>query len=111
MAPPNWVTSKQLEFLHSYVPIFIEHKEKETQSKFWPCLSKDWFSCWPELDRLIKDGKLPPQASAGDHDAPDDADATNTRYRLTIEERELYGEAIKTHTHISILYLNDYRTH
>ena len=111
MAPPNWATSDQLKFLRSYVPIFIEHTEKETQSKFWPRLSEDWFSRWPELDRLIKDGKLPPQASAGGHDAPDDADAMNARYKLTNEERELYGEAIKTRKHVSILYLNDYTTH
>jgi hypothetical protein len=94
---------EQLKFLRSYVPIFIEHTEKETQSKFWPRLTEDWFSRWPELDILIKDGKLPPQASAGDHNAPDDADAMNARYKLTNEERELYGEAIKTRKHVSIL--------
>ena len=103
MAPPNWATGKQLEFLHSYVPIFIEHTEKETQSKFWPHLTEDWFSRWPELDILIKDSKLPLQASAGNHNAPDNANEMNARYKLTNEEQELYGEAIKMHKHVSIL--------
>jgi len=86
MAPPNWATGEQLEFLRSYVPIFIEHTEKKTQSKFWPRLTEDWFSRWPELDMLIKDGKLPPQASTGDHDALDNADVMSARYELTKEE-------------------------
>jgi len=53
-------TSEQLTFLRSYVPIFADYTAKETQSKFWPRLSEDWFSRWSELDVLIKDGHLPP---------------------------------------------------
>ena len=101
MAPPSWATSEQLTFLRSYIPIFVDSTAKETQSKFWPRLSEDWFSHWPELDVLVKDGKLPPQCSAADSDASDDPDASNAKYRLTNEERELYGAAIKTHKQVS----------
>jgi len=100
MAPPHWATSEQLEFLRGYISIFIEHTVKETQSKFWPRLTEDWFSRWPELDVLIKDGRLPPQAA--NPDTPDDS-ATMTRYQLTDEEREIYGRAIKTRKEVSIL--------
>jgi hypothetical protein len=102
MAPPNWATSEQLEFLRSYIPIFVEYTAKENQSKFWPRLSEDWFGRWPELDVLIKDGQLPPQAGASDSDMPDDPDAANPRYRLTKEERELYGSAIQTRKQVSL---------
>ena len=98
MAPPSWATSEQLTFLRSYMPIFVDYTTKETQSKFWPCLSEDWFSHWPELDVLIKDGKLPPQCSVADPDAPD---ASNPKYRLTNEECELYGVAIKMRKQVS----------
>jgi hypothetical protein len=101
MAPPNWATSEQLQFLRSYVPIFVDYTAKENQSKFWPRLCEDWFSRWPELDVLIKDGRLPPQASAANPNAPDDADAM--RYKLTEVERELYGSAIRTRKQVSIL--------
>jgi hypothetical protein len=111
MAPPTWATSKQLQFLCSYVPIFVEYTAKENQSKFWPCLSEDWFSRWPELNILIKNGQLPPQAHAANVDAPDDADTTNTKYKLIEEERELYSAAIRTHKQVSMLQLSDYATH
>src|SRR6267378_3840972 len=88
MAPPHWATSKQLIFLRGYIPIFIKYTVKENQSKFWPRLNEDWFSRWPELDVLIKDGRLPPQAA--NRDTPDDS-ATVTKYKLTNEEREIYG--------------------
>ena len=103
MAPPNWATSEQLKFLRDYVPTFVDYSAKENQSKFWPRLSKDWFSRWPELDGLIKDGKLLPQCSAADPDAPDDCNATNPKYRLSNEEREIYGAAINTRIKVSIL--------
>lgn len=103
MAPPNWATSEQLEFLCSYAPIFVEHTANETQSKFWPHLSENWFSHWPELNVLIKDRQLPPQASTANPDAPDDANAMNARYKLMNEERELYGAAIRTYKEVSIL--------
>ena len=101
MAPPSWATSEQLTFLRSYMPIFVDYTAKETQSKFWPRLSEDWFSRWPELDVLVKDGKLPPQCSTADPDAPDDPDASNPKYQLTNEERELYGVAIKMRKQVS----------
>ena len=96
MAPPSWATSEQLTFLCSYMPIFVDYTAKETQSKFWPHLSEDWFSRWPELDVFVKNGKLPPQCSVADPDMPDNPDASNPKYRLTNEEHELYGAAIKT---------------
>ena len=102
MAPPNWATSEQLEFLRSYVHIFVEYTAKENQSKFWPRLSEDWFSRWPELDVLIKDRRLPPQASANNPNTSDEADGMNARYELTKEEREIYGAAIKTRKQVSI---------
>ena len=92
MAPPNWATSEQLTFLRSYIPIFADYTAKETQSKFWPRISEDWFSRWPELDVLIKEGRLPPQARSANPDAP---------YLLTDEERELYGTAIQTRKQVS----------
>ncbi|KIM38353.1 hypothetical protein M413DRAFT_30193 [Hebeloma cylindrosporum] len=95
MAPPSWATEEQLTFLHGYISIFADHTAKETQSKFWPRLNEDWFSRWPELDVLIKDGRLPPQARGVDPDGPEDADAINPRYQLTPEECELYGAAIE----------------
>ena len=102
MAPPNWATSEQLKFLQSYIPIFVDYTVKETQSKFWPRLNEDWFSCWPELDALIKDRQLPPQAGTSDPDAPEDPNAANPRYQLTKEERELYGAAIQTHKQVNL---------
>ena len=102
MAPSSWATSEQLKFLHSYIPIFVDHTAKETQSKFWPRLSEDWFGRWPELDILIKDGRLPPQAGTSDPDAPEDHDTVNPRYQLTKEERELYGAAIQTRKQVNL---------
>ena len=101
MAPLSWATSEQLTFLRSYMPIFVDYTTKETQSKFWPCLSEDWFSRWPELDILVKDGKLPPQCSVADPDAPDDPDTSYPKYQLTNKEHELYGAAIKTRKQVS----------
>jgi len=103
MAPSSWATSEQLKFLHSYIPIFVDYTAKETQSKFWPRLSEDWFSRWPELDVLIKDGQLPPQAGTSDPDGPEDQDAVNPKYQLTKEERELYGAAIQTRKQVNLL--------
>jgi len=107
MAPPNWVTSQQLEFLCSYIPIFVEHTAKETQSKFWPRLYEDWFNNWSELDVLIEDRHLPPEASSSDLGTPDDLDAGNLRYKLMKDERELYGAAIETCRKVSISLLRD----
>ena len=100
MAPPHWATSEQLKFLCGYISIFIEHTVKENQSKFWPHLTEDWFSHWPELNVLIKDGHLPLQAA--NPNMPDDS-AMMTRYQLMDEEQEIYGRAIKTHKEVSIL--------
>lgn len=111
MAPPNWATDEQLLFLRSYAPMFVEYTAKENQSKFWPRLSEDWFSRWPELNVLIKNGQLPPQAGAANVDTPDDADTLHGRYRLTEEERELYGTAIRTRKQVSMLQLGEYATH
>jgi len=107
MAPPNWATSEQLHFLRGYIPIFVEYTAKENQSKFWPRLNEAWFSCWPELDVLIKENKLPPQASTSDPDAPDDPNRETPRYQLTIEERELYGTAIQTRKQVSVHLLKE----
>ena len=96
MALPNWATEEQLAFLCSYISVFADYTAKKSQSKFWPRLSEDWFSRWPVLDVLIKDGHLPPEARAVDPDAPEDVDAINPKYQLTQEERDLYGGAIKT---------------
>ena len=96
MAPPNWATSEQLKFLRGYIPIFVDYTAKEKQSKFWARLSEDWFSRWPELDVLIKDRQLPPQAAISNSDTPEDPDTAIPRYQLTEEERELYGAAIQT---------------
>jgi len=101
MAPPNWATSEQLMFLHSYVLIFADYMAKETQSKFWRQLSKDWFSRWPKLDVLIKDGHLPPQARIANPEAP---------YQLTMAEHELYGTAIKIRKQVSEQELRIYGT-
>lgn len=101
MAPPNWATNEQLEFLRSYTSIFADYTAKENQSKFWPRLSEDWFSRWPELDVLIKDGHLPPQARIANPEAP---------YQLTTAERELYGAAIKTRKQVSERELRIYGT-
>jgi len=102
MAPKNWATSEQLDFLRSYIPIFVNYTANDNQSKFWPRLNEDWFSHWPELDVLVKNGQLPPQASASDSDAPNDRDDEHPRYQLTNEERELYGAAIKTCMQVSV---------
>jgi hypothetical protein len=102
MAPPCWATSEQLELLCSYIPLFVEYTAKENQSKFWPRLKEDWFSRWPELDVLVKSGRLPPQASTSDPDALDDLDAEGPRYQLTDAEREIYGTAIETRRKVSI---------
>ena len=96
MAPPRWATSEQLEFLRGYIPIFNEYTAKENQSKFWPRLTEDWFSRWPELDVLIQDGRLPLQAVNPDS-------AMVTRYQLTNEEREIYGNAIQTCKEVGLL--------
>jgi hypothetical protein len=101
MAPPNWATAEQLQFLCNYIPIFIDYTVKENQSKFWPRLNEDWFSHWPELDVLIKNGQLPPQASASSPDTPHGGDSENTRYQLTEREREIYGEAIETRKQVT----------
>ena len=101
MAPPNWATNEQLAFLRSYISIFADYSAKENQSKFWPRLSEDWFSRWPELDALIEAGHLPPEARAVDLDTPEGADTINPKHQLTKEERELYGVAIKTRKQVS----------
>jgi hypothetical protein len=111
MAPKHWATSEQLTLLRKYLPIFVTYTANDNQSKFWPRLNEDWFSHWPEVDVLIKDGKLPPQARAYDPDAPDDHDNENPRYQLTNEERELYGAAIKTRTQVGARLLNSDTTH
>jgi hypothetical protein len=103
MAPPNWATSEQLKLLRSYIPIFIDYTASKKQSKFWPCLNEDWFAHWPELDVLIKDGKLPPEVSTSDPNVPDDYDGENPRYKLTNKEYELYEAAIKTRKQVSVL--------
>lgn len=95
MASPNWATSEQLKFLHNYIPIFIDYTAKEKQLKFWACLGEDWFSLWPELNTLIKDHKLPPQATISNSDMPEDPDTAIPRYQLTEEECELYRAAIQ----------------
>jgi hypothetical protein len=64
-------------------------------------LSEDWFSRWPELDVLIQGGQVPPQASASNPEVPEDPDTANPRYRLTKEERELYGAAIQARKQVS----------
>ena len=86
------------------MPIFVDFTAKENQSKFWPRLNEDWFSRWPELDVLIKDGKLPPEAHSSDPDTPGNLGGENLRYQMTSEERELYGAAIKTRKQVSILF-------
>ena len=111
MAPKNWATSEQLDFLRSYIPIFVNYTANDNQSKFWPRLNEDWFSHWPELDVLIKNGQLPPQASASDPNAPDGHDSEHPRYQLTNEERELYGAAIKTRMQVSVSSLRGGITH
>jgi len=110
MAPPNWATAEQLKFLRGYMPIFVDYTAKENQSKFWPRLNEDWFSRWPELDVLIKDGKLPPEACS-DPDTPGDPGGENLRYQMTSEERELYGTAIKARKQVSILFRGEGVTH
>ena len=102
MAPPCWATSEQLDFLRRYIPIFIEYTAKENQSKFWPRLNEDWFSRWPELDALIKDGRLPSQVGSSNTDAPGDLGAEGPRHQLTDAEREIYGAAIETRRKVSI---------
>ena len=108
MAPPNWATGEQLKFLRSYIPIFIEHTAKETQSKFWLHLYKDWFNDWPELDVLIEDGRLPPQASTADPSAPDNLDEEGPKYQLMKGEHEIYGAAIETRRKVSVSFLGRY---
>ena len=103
MAPSSWATSKQLKFLNDYIPIFVNYSVKETQSKFWLWLCEDWFSHWPELNVLIKEGKLPPQCSAANPNVPDDCNVTDPKYQLSKEEHKLYGDAIKTCKQVSIL--------
>src|SRR5437899_2644437 len=101
MAPPNWANNEQLKFLRDYIPTFIDYAANDKQSKFWARLNEDWFSRWPELDVLIKDGKLPPEASTSDPDVLDDHGGENIRYKLTNEERELYGAAIQARKQVS----------
>ena len=54
------------------------------------------------VDALVKDGRLPPQASSSNPDAPDDLDAEGPRYQLTDAECKIYGAAIETRRKISI---------
>jgi hypothetical protein len=102
MAPPNWASSEQLTFLRSYIPIFVSYTAEGNQLKFWSRLNEDWFGRWPELDVLISNGQLPPQASTSDPDAPDDPNRENPRYKMTSKECEVYGTAIKARTEVSI---------
>lgn len=111
MAPPSWATAEQLTFLCGYMPIFADYTEKEKQAKFWPQLNENWFKRWPELDALIKDGQLPPEADPSDPDTPGDHNGESPRYQMTNEERELYGAAIQTRKQVSVPSLKEYITH
>ena len=95
MAPRRWATAEQLKFLRDYMPIYVDYTEKEKQPKFWPRLNEDWFSCWPELDVLVKDGQLPAQAHSSDPNAPGDPNGGSPRYQMTDKECEIYGTAIQ----------------
>jgi hypothetical protein len=111
MAPPSWATTEQLKFLRGYMPIFADYTANETQSKFWPRLNEEWFRRWPELNVLIKDGKLPPGASASDPDVPGDPRGESTKYQMTLEERALYGAAIEARKQVSAPALSKNITH
>jgi hypothetical protein len=70
MAPRSQWTAEQLDFLQGYLPDFLKCTLEKRQSSFWALLTEAWFDRWPELDRLISSGCLPPEAAERDEANP-----------------------------------------
>ena len=70
-------------------------------------MNQDWFSHWPELNDLIKDGKLPREASTSDPDVPGDHNGESPRYKPMNDECELYGAAIQARKQVSVPSLRE----
>ncbi|KAF9456589.1 hypothetical protein BDZ94DRAFT_1315014 [Collybia nuda] len=48
MAPAQWATPEQNEFLVTNCNAFIEAQKTKTVYKFWVTVHRDWFERWPE---------------------------------------------------------------
>jgi hypothetical protein len=60
MAPKEWATPPQKEFLTSYMALYLEAAVKKKYERFWPPLFEQWFIRFPEPE---------PQCQIGD-DSP-----------------------------------------
>jgi hypothetical protein len=66
MAPPEWNTIAQKEYLQKQLPIFLSATEKKGTSlaRFWGTLKEGWFELWPTETTLGV--PLPPAAGEED---------------------------------------------
>ncbi|KAJ7796230.1 hypothetical protein B0H14DRAFT_3495030 [Mycena olivaceomarginata] len=66
MAPPEWTTIAQKEYLQKQLPIFLSATEKKGTSlaRFWGTLKEGWFELWPTETTLGV--PLPPAAGEED---------------------------------------------
>lgn len=87
MAPRSQWTAEQLEFLQGYLPEFLKCTLEKRQSTFWALLVEAWFDRWPELDKLISSGDLPPEVAEREGEKP---------YLWPEEHTKLYQEAIQS---------------
>src|SRR5271155_377859 len=87
MAPRSQWTAEQLELLLGYLPDFLKYTLEKRQSTFWALLTEAWFTRWPELDKLISTGHLPPEVAETEE---------GTAYLWPQEHTNLYQEAIQS---------------
>src|SRR5271168_2141380 len=92
MAPRSQWTAEQLEFLQGHLPDFLKYTLDKRQSIFWALLAEAWFTQWPELDKLISTGHLPPEAAETEE---------GTAYLWPAEHTNLYQEAIQSTKEVS----------
>lgn len=57
MAPHGWATKEQYNFLHSWIPRYIEFQDRDDLNGFWPLINEAWFKKWPSHDTSM-DPKL-----------------------------------------------------
>lgn len=97
MAPPQWTTTEQYEFLCDYLPTFLDYTAKDKQPKFWGLLYGAWFTHWPKVDELIAQELLPAEASNQNNSD------NNSQYVFMPEEQKIYQNTLEAHKNVSCL--------
>ncbi|KAG6889513.1 hypothetical protein C0992_004928 [Termitomyces sp. T32_za158] len=59
MAPPQWTTNKQKEFLEYHKDKFLHYQAQTLLHKFWPYIENKWFQKWPAI--LNNEDELSPE--------------------------------------------------